>query len=234
MRRLLVSIVWFIPLIAANPIQGGEPFVFRGSRETVHVGFGAAVFLAGTYFHGRVVAMPLDSLRIESLFPPDRFAVRYHSSAAGRVSDGLAVASAGLPLLFMSRGTARTDGILVLEATLISQGITRTLKGLCQRPRPYAYATDRRRRIDSDAFRSFPSGHTAAAFNGAVLAGILSDRRGSNFPPVGWVWASGLAAASATAFCRVASGNHFPTDVLAGAVIGASVGWLVPRLHHRR
>ncbi|MEY3209904.1 MAG: superfamily, partial [Pseudomonadota bacterium] len=33
---------------------------------------------------------------------------------------------------------------------------------------------------------------------------------------------------------RVAAGRHHPSDVLAGALIGASVGLVVPTLHQRK
>jgi len=29
----------------------------------------------------------------------------------------------------------------------------------------------------------------------------------------------------------VFAGKHFPTDVLAGAVLGSGIGWLVPTIH---
>ncbi len=30
---------------------------------------------------------------------------------------------------------------------------------------------------------------------------------------------------------RVWSGNHYPSDVIAGAAVGSFIGWLVPRMH---
>jgi membrane-associated phospholipid phosphatase len=33
---------------------------------------------------------------------------------------------------------------------------------------------------------------------------------------------------------RVRGGRHFPTDVLAGLLVGGTVGWLVPHLHQVR
>lgn len=64
---------------------------------------------------------------------------------------------------------------------------------------------------------SFPSDHATAAFAiGTAL--FLRDRRLGT--PV-------LIAATLLAAGRVAVGVHFPTDVLAGAALGASVAWLV-------
>lgn len=44
----------------------------------------------------------------------------------------------------------------------------------------------------------------------------------------------GLALSTTVGIGRVLGGEHFPSDVVAGAAIGASVGWLVPELHRRR
>lgn len=59
--------------------------------------------------------------------------------------------------------------------------------------------------------RSFPSGHTAAAF---ASAGFLQMRYG---------WGYGIPAyalAAFTGYSRVESNNHWTSDVLAGAAIG--------------
>ena len=37
--------------------------------------------------------------------------------------------------------------------------------------------------------------------------------------------------ATAVSALRVASGKHWPTDVVAGAAVGSAIGWVVPFLH---
>lgn len=67
---------------------------------------------------------------------------------------------------------------------------------------------------------SFPSGHTLASFEGAVS--IFLYRRD-------WgLWA--LALAVLIAFSRLYLFVHFPTDVLAGAVLGTAIALGVHRL----
>ena len=69
---------------------------------------------------------------------------------------------------------------------------------------------------------SFPSGHTlhAVSFSWQAIAA---------FPELGWVLAplSVLIAAS-----RIVLGLHYPTDVLAGAVIGSALGAIGSSLGH--
>ena len=82
------------------------------------------------------------------------------------------------------------------------------------------------------SFHSFPSGHTAGAFVGAGLACAhhlnlpLYDGGAAD------VVACGLALtwASANALARIASDRHWVSDVIVGAGIGLSLGWLMPEL----
>lgn len=67
---------------------------------------------------------------------------------------------------------------------------------------------------------SFPSGHSATAFAGALLL--------SNFFPR---WRRHLyAVASLVAFSRIYLGDHYPGDVVAGSSIGAVLAWFLRRL----
>lgn len=65
--------------------------------------------------------------------------------------------------------------------------------------------------------KSFPSGHTAAAFVGA---GFLQMRYG-----VAWGLPA-YALAAFTGYSRIESNNHWTSDVLMGAAIGLGTNWL--------
>ena len=84
-----------------------------------------------------------------------------------------------------------------------------------------------------EANSSFFSGHTSGAFAGAIfLAKAYTDMYGKT----AWskiVWTTSLSAAAFTGYCRVAAGEHFVTDVLAGALVGSAAGYFIPVLHKK-
>lgn len=70
---------------------------------------------------------------------------------------------------------------------------------------------------------SFPSGHASFFFGLAMVIYLYNKKLGAWF----------LAAAALISLARVYVGVHYPSDVLAGAVIGILVGWLVYYLLNR-
>ncbi len=84
------------------------------------------------------------------------------------------------------------------------------------------FATDRQRpNLSND--QSFPSGHAASAF---ALAAVMS----SEYHDKPLVVAGSYGFAAAVSFARIGGLNHFPSDVLVGAVIGELIGRYV--VHH--
>ncbi|HKJ94025.1 MAG TPA: phosphatase PAP2 family protein [Gammaproteobacteria bacterium] len=78
------------------------------------------------------------------------------------------------------------------------------------------------------SYHSFPSGHTADLFTGAIFVAVLARNPALRV--------LGFALAALVAFSRVALDKHYPTDVLAGLVIAGVVSlcllayWVRPRL----
>jgi membrane-associated phospholipid phosphatase len=70
---------------------------------------------------------------------------------------------------------------------------------------------------------SFPSGHTATSVACAFVVGSFAPRL--RLPL--------YVLAALIAFSRLYNGDHFPLDVLGGALLGAGVGWAVTALSRR-
>ena len=103
--------------------------------------------------------------------------------------------------------------ILLLTAFAIERPLYFLLKNTLKRRRPPDIIPDFTSIVNpSDEF-SFPSGHTMAAF---VLAGVCVTIFGAIASPL-YLWAC-LVAIS-----RVILGVHFPSDLVAGAIIGTVI-----------
>ena len=98
------------------------------------------------------------------------------------------------------------------------------LKNLVSRPRPCQIDLDFALLVDRPSSSSFPSTHSAWAF-GAATAVFMQHKK------------SGIAAfiaAALIAFSRMYLFLHFPTDVLAGIILGIALGvlatWITRRI----
>ena len=91
--------------------------------------------------------------------------------------------------------------------------MTYGMKYLVDRERPYDKYPDRVHAYSHEGSPSFPSGHTATAF---ALATSLSVKY-----PKWYVIAPSAFWACSVGFSRMNEGVHYPSDVAAGAVIGA-------------
>ncbi len=76
----------------------------------------------------------------------------------------------------------------------------------------------------SERTHSFPSGHAATSFAGATTLALYAPRYRR--------WFFGLAVL--IAFSRLYEGVHYPTDVLAGALLGAATALLLRAATRRR
>ncbi|HEX3329757.1 MAG TPA: phosphatase PAP2 family protein [Gaiellales bacterium] len=113
--------------------------------------------------------------------------------------------------------------VAAVATIIVSSRLDAILKDAIGRARPFVGDPSVHPSIALPHDPSMPSGHAMNAFAGAVLLGSVVPRAR---------WAL-LALACAIALSRVYLGVHFPSDVLAGAALGAGLGaaaaWLLPR-----
>lgn len=111
----------------------------------------------------------------------------------------------------------RMAGVAMLCALVLDLFVCNiVLKPLVARIRPFDVNTAVQLLIARPTDYSFPSGHTTAAF-AATSALYFSRRR---------LWIPALALAALIAFSRLYLYVHYPTDILAGIVVGIGVGYL--------
>ncbi len=133
-------------------------------------------------------------------------------------------------LILMLFAKTRKIGVCIGLAVAIGALITNvTLKNIIDRTRPFlanpeyteywkqagGYFADE---------SSFPSGHTTATMAGATALFLSCNKK--------WSWA-GFVFALLMGFSRIYLFAHYPTDVLAGLIVGAVAGissWLLTKL----
>jgi membrane-associated phospholipid phosphatase len=151
-----------------------------------------------------------------------------------RLGENLGGPYAAAPALLATAGLARLTGHAALAAAservalagAVALGTTFALKEAIGRTRPDEppHASDR-----FDAFSghdALPSAHTTLAF---AMAGAISNESRSRWAP-----AVLYPAATLVAWARVHQRRHWPSDVVAGAVIGEELGRVTDRFARRR
>ena len=128
-------------------------------------------------------------------------------SVAGLAADNRDVLHAGC-----------VTGLSFATAFLLTEG----LKFTVQRPRPYLTYPDELNPVRTTFGYSFPSGHTSLTFATATSLCLCYPKWYVVAPSV--IWAAGVG------FSRLYLGVHYPSDVLAGALIGTASAVLVYNL----
>lgn len=144
--------------------------------------------------------------------------------------EGLAVAGI---MLDDGLGAGINDLVVIAEATMLASAASGLSTAVTGRPRPYMYGTEAplATRQSGDGGLSYFSGHTSTSF-GLVTSTFMTLHR--LHPDDRWPWyvmAAGSVAAGFVGATRILAGQHFPTDVLAGAVVGVGIGVAVPAMH---
>lgn len=107
----------------------------------------------------------------------------------------------------------------VAGSVVIAAVATEGLKVIINRNRPYIkYPLDIHPYDNSETGKSFPSAHTSLAFATATSLSITCKKWYIVVPA--YAWAAGVG------YSRLYQGEHYPSDVLAGAVVGAVSAWL--------
>jgi membrane-associated phospholipid phosphatase len=110
--------------------------------------------------------------------------------------------------------------VVLIFVLIVSQG----LKALIFRERPFVTHPSIEKLSEAGS-SSFPSGHTLEAFALAAALTFLFSKKKITIPV--YIWAALVA------YSRMALGVHYPSDVLAGIIIGTFIGWIVPWIIHR-
>lgn len=125
----------------------------------------------------------------------------------------------GVPVAMALTAWAKHDRELLKDAVYVGTSVAGTfvltygMKYLVDRERPFDRYPDRVHAYSYESSPSFPSGHTATAFALATSLSIKYPKWYVIAPSAFWACSVGVS--------RMNEGVHYPSDVLAGAAIGA-------------
>jgi undecaprenyl-diphosphatase len=127
--------------------------------------------------------------------------------------------SVGVPVGYFVAGLIHDDKALKQKAAytaasiLLNTASTTLLKNVVKRERPYnTYTGIFPDKIESDY--AFPSGHTSSAFATATSLAIATKKWYVAVPAFAW--------SASVGYSRIYLGQHYPSDVIMGAIVGTS------------
>ena len=182
----------------------------------------------------------IESLDRNNVSAFNRSAIDHYNLNSKHVGDLFFYGSMPLPLLLLADNKIRHDagkvGFLFFETMSVTGVLYTNAVYWHDKYRPYAYNPNvpMDERMRGGAKNSFYAGHVAlVASSTFFMAKVYSDYH----PHSGFNWVLFTIASGATAtvaYCRYDAGQHFPTDVIIGAVQGTLAGILVPHFHKNK
>lgn len=142
------------------------------------------------------------------------------------ISNSVVPVSIAVPLGIIGAGVIKHDstienrGVVIGASLVIAAGITTGLKYAVNRKRPFVTYPIIDKAMNAGS-PSFPSGHTSDAFATATSVSLAF--------PKWYVIAPSFLWACSVGYSRMDLGVHYPSDVLAGATIGAGTSYLCYR-----
>jgi len=240
--KKFITLVWMLTITIVSALAQ-SPYQLKVGKEIGLYSIGLGVIGGGYYAHSKLdplTAMQIGELRAEGLSSFERWVTTRRSVRSHKTSNVLLHSSNLFPVVLTladktMRKDASTIGVFYSQAAMINLGLTALVKATVKRSRPYVYQSELtlEERMTTSARQSFWSGHTSQTATMCFLtARLYADYHpDSKWRPV--MWSAAATIPAATGILRMTSGKHFPTDVLAGYVTGAAIGFFLPRLHRR-
>jgi membrane-associated phospholipid phosphatase len=157
----------------------------------------------------------LRSINSPQTLPSDKF-FQFISNSNGYLVIGSPVGMGITGLIKHDNKLVETACVSLVSAT-VNSGITLLMKYTINRVRPFVTYPDITKKSAAGT-PSFPSGHTSSAFAAATSLSLAY--------PKWYIIAPTFLWAGTVGYSRLDLGVHYPSDVLAGAIVGAGSAWL--------
>ena len=164
----------------------------------------------------------LRSINSYETLPSDNF-FSFVSNSDAFVVTGVPVGMAVTGLITKDKELFR-NACVTAVASALNAGITNALKYSINRDRPFVTYPDITKKSKAGS-PSFPSGHTSSAFATATSVSLSY--------PKWYIIVPSYLYAGTVAYSRMDLGVHYPSDVLAGALIGSGCAYLTYKVNQK-
>ena len=228
------AILIFLLILFSFPLFS-QTFEVNKLGSFIFISSALAIDLSNNYFDRQIIE-PLTEDEIDNLSKDDiPFFDRWISFSPDATlkdwSDYCTYLTIGSTLFLIYDEGYFLDNLMVLNEILIAQSaISKWTKTLTHRKRPFVYDSEVSlgKQQQRNSQHSFYSSHSSTAFSTAVFGYYYYlDNYGPNIPVVILLFGS----ATATTVLRVASAQHFPSDVVVGAIMGSGISYLICKMN---
>jgi len=225
----LLFLILFIPILLNSYI-----FEVDKIESLIFISSALAVDLSNNYFDRQLIEAPTElELNKDNVPFFDRIGLQSYSSTLKDLSDYSAYLAIGSTLfcLYESDKEVLFNNLLVFSEIMIAQSaICKWTKTFSQRYRPFVYdevvSNDKKKERNSQ--HSFYSMHSSTVFAAATSGYYYYFHNYGHNILIGSIL---FGSASATAILRVAAAQHFPSDVIVGAVVGSGISYVICKYH---
>lgn len=178
------------------------------------------VCLLFTLFGGQLFSQNLDIRLLREInsresLPSDGF-FRFMSDSHGYFAAAVPL-TLGVSGFVKHNNETKWNALEMVASIAIDQAVVQGMKYAINRDRPFSVYSDITQKIDVND-PSFPSGHSSVAFATATSISLEYPKWYIIIPSYAW--------AGTVAYSRLHLGVHYPSDVLAGALIGSGSAWI--------
>ena len=236
-QRFLILIA-IVSSSVADQGKDNSPYSFSRGLDMKIAGLSGSLLLGSMLMSYKSMDLnDISSLDPNDISNFDSKAIDNWNLNSMKMSDLLLFSSIAAPGLLMLDKKIRNDyrsfSLIWAESIFLALGITNFTKVLVGRPRPYLYGDKASNDYKLKKYnkKSFFSGHTSiTAVSWFVMASMYEDYQPESTIS-SYLWASAFLVPAYTAYCRYDAGKHFPSDLIAGYLVGGAVGVLVPKWH---